>query len=410
MYTFREYDHDKDLEAAKRIWQEVHWIEDGSDDKSLDAFLKVGRSLVAELEGSAECLVTANSGNLRYLKEDLPLSIVTAVTTSRIARKQGLAKKLTARLIAEEAEAGAIVSTLGIFEQGFYDQLGYGSGSYEHWMSFDPADIDIDQKIRPPQRLQGKDWKQIHQALQNRKRQHGGVTLFSEHIVEAELGWSKKGFGLGYADGPNGELTHYFWGKSADENGPIIIYSMAFQTNEQFIELMALLKSLGDQIRLVKMREPAGIQLQDLVQTPFRYRIVTEKSKFEHINRASAYWQTRICNLEACIAATRLNSRSLCFNLDLSDPLEKLIDPEMTWRGCAGKYTMELGSTSKATSGFEEGLPTLVADIGTFTRLWLGVRPATGLSITSNLSGPAALIKDLDEVLCLPDPHPDWDY
>ena len=277
-------------------------------------------------------------------------------------------------------------------------------------MSFDPADIDIDQKIRPPQRLQGKDWKQIHQALQNRKRQHGGVTLFSEHIVEAELGWSKKGFGLGYADGPNGELTHYFWGKSADENGPIIIYSMAFQTNEQFIELMALLKSLGDQIRLVKMREPSGIQLQDLVQTPFRYRIVTEKSKFEHINRASAYWQTRICNLEACIAATRLNSRSLCFNLDLSDPLEKLIDPEMTWRGCAGKYTMELGSTSKATSGFEEGLPTLVADIGTFTRLWLGVRPATGLSITSNLRGPAALIKDLDDVLCLPDPHPDWDY
>ncbi len=410
MYTFREYDHDKDLEAAKRIWQEVHWIEDSSDDKSLDAFLKVGRSLVAELEGSAECLVTANAGYLRYLKEDLPLSIVTSVTTSRIARKQGLAKKLTARLIAEEAEAGAIVSTLGIFEQGFYDQLGYGSGSYEHWMSFDPADINIDQKIRPPQRLNGKDWKQVHQALKNRKRQHGGVTILPEQLVKAELAWSKKGFGLGYADGPNGELTHYFWGTSKDEHGPVVIYSMAFQTNEQFIELMALLKSLGDQIRLVKMREPGGIQLQDLVQTPFRYRIVTEKSKFEHINRASAYWQTRICNLEACIAATRLNSRSLRFNLDLSDPLEKLIDPKMTWRGCAGKYTIELGSTSKATSGFEAGLPTLVADIGTFTRLWLGVRPATGLSITSNLSGPASLIKDLDDVLCLPDPHPDWDY
>jgi len=410
MYTFRKYDNDKDLEAAKRIWQEVHWIEDGSDDKSLDAFLKVGRSLVAELEGSAECLVTANAGHLRYLKEDLPLSIVTSVTTSRIARKQGLAKKLTARLIAEEAEAGAIVSTLGIFEQGFYDQLGYGSGSYEHWMSFDPADINIDQKIRPPQRLNGKDWKQVHRALQNRKRQHGGVTILPEQLVEAELAWSKKGFGLGYADGANGELTHYFWGTSKDEHGPVVIHSMAFQTNEQFIELMALLKSLGDQIRLVKMREPAGIQLQDMIQTPFRYRIVTEKSKFEHINRAAAYWQTRICNLEVCIAATRLNSRSLRFNLDLSDPLEKLIDPEMNWRGCAGKYTIELGSTSKATSGFEEGLPTLVADIGAFTRLWLGVRPATGLSITSNLRGPAALIKDLDEVLCLPDPHPDWDY
>ncbi|MBT3229625.1 MAG: GNAT family N-acetyltransferase [Candidatus Marinimicrobia bacterium] len=410
MYTFRKYDHDKDLDAAKRIWHEVQWIDDEAGEKSLDVFLKKGRSLVAELRGSAECLVTANPGKLRYLNEDLALSIVTSVTTSRIARKQGLAKKLTARLIAEEAEAGALVSTLGIFEQGFYDQLGYGSGSYEHWMSFDPADIAIDKKIRPPRRLNGADWKLMYQALQNRRQHHGGVTLLAEHLLQAEMGWSKKSFGLGYADGPHGELTHYFWGTSKDENGPLIIYSMAFQTNEQFIELMALIKSQGDQVRLVKMREPAGIQLQDLVQAPFRSRIVTEKSKFEHINRASAYWQTRICNLEACIAATHLNSRSLRFNLELSDPLEKIVNPEMAWRGCAGRYTIELGPTSKVTSGFNEGLPTLVADIGTFTRLWLGVRPATGLLVTGNLSGPETLIKDLDEVLCLPNPHPDWDY
>jgi len=158
------------------------------------------------------------------------------------------------------------------------------------------------------------------------------------------------------------------------------------------------------------MRDPAGIQLQDLIHTPFRSRIVTEKSKFEHINRASAYWQVRICNLEACIAATHLNSRPLRFNLDLSDPLAKLIDPEMSWKGCAGKYTVDLGPESRAISGFEEGLPILQADIGTFSRLWLGVRPATGLSITGNLTGPDTLLNALDEVLCLPSPHPDWDY
>ena len=410
MYTFRKYEHDKDIEAARRIWREVQWIDDSSDEKLLDAFLGGGRALVADLNGSAECLVTANPGKIKYLNEELSLSVVTSVTTSRIARKQGLAKKLTAQLIAEEAEAGAIVSTLGIFEQGFYDQLGYGSGSYEHWMSFDPAEITIDSRIRPPLRLKGDDWKLIHQALQARKTQHGGVTLYPERLVEAELAWLKKGFGLGYTDGPKGELTHFFWGTSKGEHGPVVIHLLAFQTTEQFIELMALVKSLGDQIRLVKMREPAGIQLQDLIRSPFRSRIVTEKSKFEHINRASAYWQTRICNLEACIEATHLNSRSLRFNLDLSDPLEKLIDPEMTWRGCAGQYTVELGPTSKATGGFDKALPTLVADIGTFTRLWLGVRSATGLSVTGNLSAPETLLNDLDEVLCLPNPHPDWDY
>lgn len=410
MFTFRKYEPTRDNEAVKRIWHEVQWIEDSADEKLLDAFLLEGRALVADLNGNAECLTTANPGKLKYLNEEVPLSVVTSVTTSRIARKQGLAKKLTAQLIAEEAESGAAVSTLGIFEQGFYDQLGYGSGSYEHWVSFDPADITIRKNIRPPIRLGVEDGKKIHQALQNRTTRHGGVTLYPVPLVEAELAWTKKGFGLGYSDGPQGELTHFVWGKSKGEHGPMVIYFMAFQTVDQFVELMALVKSLGDQIRLVKMREPPGIQLQDLIKHPFRSRIVTEKSDFEHINRATAYWQTRICNLEACIAATHLNSRSLRFNLDLSDPLEKLLDPEMTWRGCGGPYTIQLGPTSKSTRGFDKTLPTLVADIGTFTRLWLGVRSASGLLATGKLSGPEKLIQDLDEVLCLPNPHPDWDY
>mgnify|MGYP003957860211 FL=1 len=93
MYTFRKYEHDKDIEAARRIWREVQWIDDSSDEKLLDAFLGGGRALVADLNGSAECLVTANPGKIKYLNEELSLSVVTSVTTSRIARKQGLAKK-----------------------------------------------------------------------------------------------------------------------------------------------------------------------------------------------------------------------------------------------------------------------------------------------------------------------------
>ena len=45
---------------------------------------------------------------------------------------------------------------------------------------------------------------------------------------------------------------------------------MAYQTGEQFLELMALLRSLGDQVRLVRMNEPPGIQLQDLMIQPFK--------------------------------------------------------------------------------------------------------------------------------------------
>jgi len=410
MFNIREFDPSRDTKAAHRIWREIDWIEEDDQEKQLDLFMTEGRALVAELDQSAECLVTSKVGVLRYLKENLDISIVTSVGTSRIARKQGLAKKLTAKLIAEDAEVGALVSTLGIFEQGFYDQLGYGSGSYEHWVTFDPADIRLNQAIRPPNRLSTDDGELIHSALLNRQPHHGMVSILPSCTTKSELGWSKGGYGLGYADGVNGALTHYFWATNKGEHGPTTIHSMAYQNRSQFLELMALIKTLGDQVRLIKMREPAGIQLEDLIKTPFRGRIVTEKSRFEHINRASSYWQMRICDLKSCLAVTHLNSKPLQFNLNLSDPIEKHLDEKSSWRGCAGKYTISLGTESKAIHGFQAGLPILVADIGAFTRLWLGVRPATGLSVTDKLAGSISLLEDLDEAFCLPEPHPGWDY
>lgn len=135
----RSYDPEKDQKAVYRIWREVGWIDNAKQEKFLDKIVKAGRSLVAEINDEAECFVLSAPAIFRYLNEDLAMSAVTAVTTSRIARKQGLAKKLTAHLIAADAAEGALVSALGIFEQGFYNLLGYGSGPYEHWISFDRA-------------------------------------------------------------------------------------------------------------------------------------------------------------------------------------------------------------------------------------------------------------------------------
>ncbi len=410
MHIIRDFDPEKDTKAAHRIWREIDWIDDDSQEEKLDIFLSEGRALVAELDQVAECLVTSKSAILRYLKQDLNLSVVTSVGTSRIARKQGLAKKLTAKLIAEDAAAGAIASTLGIFEQGFYDQLGYGTGCYEHWVAFDPADLKLDQIIRPPKRLGEADWALIHSSLLNRQPHHGMVSILPECTTRSELVWTKHGYGLGYTDGPEGQLTHFFWATNKGEYGPTVIHAMAYQNKQQFLELMALIKTLGDQIRLIKMCEPAGIQLQDLIRNPFRGRIVTEKSKFEHINRASAYWQTRICDLNACLQATHLNAATLKFNLELSDPIDQYLDPDSPWQGCAGEFTITLGAESSASEGFEPNRAVLQSGIGAFSRLWLGVGSATGLSATDDLSGPEALLEALDETLYLPAPHPGWDY
>jgi len=409
--TLREYNPKSDKEAVHRIWREIGWIDDKKDEEAMDVFLDGSRTLVAELNGEAECMVNLTSGTIRYLSEELPLSGVTGVTTSRVARKLGLASRLTAHAVARDAADGAVISLVGVFEQGYYNQLGFGNGSYEHRCAFDPTQLTVSAKPRVPKRISSDSWKVVHASRLARLRGHGACNLEAPQFTRAEMLWSENGFGLGYADGKDGELTHHFWCSAKDvENGPYRVGWLSYRTREEFLELLALLKSFGDQVRLVKLREPSGIQLQDFLKQPHKMRQVSEKSKYESKITASAYWQARICDLPGCLDRTQLSGESVRFNLILSDPIEQFLTGDAPWRGIAGEYVLTLGPTSSAEPGRDPSLPTLSASVGAFTRLWLGVRPATGLAWTDTLSGPQDLLDRLDRVLHLPDPKPDWDF
>jgi hypothetical protein len=129
-----------------------------------------------------------------------------------------------------------------------------------------------------------------------------------------------------------------------------------------------------------------------------------------------AWFQYRILDLAACIAATHLTGPDVIFNLDLRDPMEEyqqrhasLFDG-VEWRGITGDYRVSFGRESHVEAGFDDRLPTLKASIGAFTRLWLGVRPASGLAVTDDLSGPPDLLQQLDETLRLPSPITDWQF
>ena len=406
----RPYDPEKDQKAVHRIWHEVGWISDSNQEKHLDKFLKPSKALVTEINGEAECIVVSTPGIFRHLEDDLKMSAVTAVTTSRIARKQGLAKKLTAQLIAADAAEGALISALGIFEQGFYNLLGYGSGPYEHWINFDPAQLNVKVRARVPSRLTKDHVKDIHQAMLNRQRLHGACSLLPPEIIEAEIGWISKGFGLGYFDGANGELTHFFWASGGDEHGPYTINIMAYQNGDQFLELLRLLKNLGDQVRMIHMHEPPGIQMQDFLIQPFRYRQLTEKSKYVNVNKATSYWQMRICDLAGCLAKTHLDGAPVQFNLKLNDPITKILDEDTPWRGVGGDYIVSLGPNCEAVPGQDATLPTLTASVGAFTRLWIGALSASSLAISAKLAGLPKLLSALDRLVCLPEPKWGWDF
>ena len=413
MVDILPYVHERDFKAVRRIHFEVGWLEDEKDAK---AFAKVAPhfdGVIFPIDGTAECAVFTTPGAMRYLDADLDMTAVMAVTTSRVARKLGAAGRLTAHALSNAAAKGAEIAVLGMFEQGFYDRLGFGSGAYSRILRFDPATLNVRNAFRPPKRLTKKHWRQAHRAMMDRQRGHGGCVLHKPEMLRFDLATWPNTVALGYCDGDGGALSHFFWGSATNEHGPYRIGAYAYQNSAQLFELLALVKSLGDQVVSFEMEEPPEIQMQDLLKEPFRHRGVAQGSKHAGHHRTRAYWQARILDLPKCLAKTRLDAETISFNLHLTDPIASYLgdlDQDTAWRGVAGDYAVILGEQSAATPGTSAALPTLTASVGAFTRMWLGVRSASSLALTDDLSANEQLLRDLDRALRLPPPHLGWDF
>lgn len=404
----RPYDEERDLAAVTRMWREVGWIDDSDGQAAgLKTFLGMGRGLVADVRSEAECLVHRSAGTVRHTSTDLPLCAISAVTTSRVGRRQGLASALIAEALAEAVEEGAAVASLGFFEQGYYDRFGFGTSTYEHRLTFDPASLQVPLPDRPPVRIGADDLGDLHALLSRRHRGHGSVVLHPPQWYEPEWAWLDKPFGLGFrAD--DGRLTHALVGSAKDESGPYDIGIVAYEEPHQLLDLLGLLRMLGDQVQRVRIAdEPAGIQLQDLVRAPIRQRQVARLAGGSGaLHEAIATQQDRILDLDACIGAVRLRTPPVAFGLRLRDPVAAFGG----WPGIGGEHTVRLGEESSVSDGIDEGQAVLDASVGAFTRLWMGVRPATGLTLTDDLSGPPALLDALDEAFRLPTPRAGWTY
>ena len=398
------YDAERDFDAVVRIWREVGWIDSDSEAKAMEHFLDGTDCFVSLIDGSAECAVMTTPGAIRYQDVDLPLSIVSGVTTSLVGRKLGLASGLTAHAVGEASRGGAAVSILGMFEQGFYDKFGFGSGSYEHHIRFDPASLHVDVPYRTPVRLTVDDWEEVAAAFSARYRRHGGTTAHPPGFIRAEMVWADKPFGLGYRS-ETGELSHFIWGRTKGESGPYRVQLLSYQTTDQLLELFKLVSVLGDQVRSISITEPSGIQLQDLVRHVVRQEIATAKSDHAFRHVSGTWWQLRILDLPVCVAARSYEGPPVRFVAEITDPLEAMLDGD--WTGVGGSYVVTIGEQSVAEPGSDDGLPVLTASVNAFSRAWFGVRAPSSLRVTDDLTGPADLIADLDRALALPAPHPD---
>jgi len=352
--------------------------------------------------------VQRSVGTLHHTDTPLPLCVIGAVTTSLIGRKQGFASVMTSRALQAGAEAGAATAALGMFEQGFYNRFGFATGSYDHMVSFDPQSLELAHiPYRAPVRLGPENAAEVQAAMAGRPLGHGAVVLHSVDIAQAEMTWPDNPFALGYRDDA-GTLTHFLFGDLKDEHGPFRIQAMGYQNIEQLLELMRLLRELGDQIRSVKMIEPQLLQIQSLIEAPMRQVQRSQHTALESRNEAIAWWQLRILDLAPCVAAHTWLGEPVRFNLELFDPLEHFLDSG--WRGISGTYVITVGAPSEVAEGSDPSRETVTCDVTAFTRLWFGICSATELRATERFAASDALCAKLDRAFPLPPTIPGWEF
>ncbi|MDP8200995.1 MAG: GNAT family N-acetyltransferase [Candidatus Tenebribacter burtonii] len=406
---YRKFDLKKDKDSVYRVLNECGWVHDKKKDKYLNKFLPRANTLVMDINDEVEVMATSSNGSIRYQDEKLKLSAITGVTASLLARKQGFAGRLTATRLALDAEKGAEVGALCIFDQGYYNKLGFGNGNCENLVSITPSTLKIDRKGKTPVRLTEKDYKKIHKNRVNRLPNHCAVTL-PEYATQAELGDKNKNMGFGYFD-ESGNLTHHIWlhGKGK-EQGPYWVQWLAYENLDQLMDLLALIKSFEEQIMMVRMVVPPFIQMQDFIEKPYLIKAMTRKAENQNNIYSTAYWQLRILNLPKCIKKTHLSCEDFNFNLQLSDPIGEYIPEEIKWRSIAGDYVISLGNKSSAKRGKQKDLPTLKASVNAFTRMWFGIMSASSLVHSDGINAPQELLIKLDKAFLLPQAHVDWGF
>ncbi len=75
--------------------------------------------------------------------------------------------------ISEEVTHGTDLFILNMFEQGFYDRLGFGTGPYKNYVKFHPYQLSVPDLARSPKRLSMDQFKVMHQDYLERQRGHG---------------------------------------------------------------------------------------------------------------------------------------------------------------------------------------------------------------------------------------------
>jgi len=402
----RPYVHDEDFDSVLALWNELNWlIECGNRREGLAAFLRDARGLVEEIDGRIEGHVTFRDGHMHHEGRSLRFTSLSSCCVSPVNRLGGFGTRASAAGVADAAERGQAVAALGFFDQGFYDRIGFGTGCYDHRITVDPRTLKVPKLTRRPIRLGPDDLDRLYACRRKSYRRHGAVSFPTRADTEAELLWYPDNYYLGFED-EAGELTHCLGARKRGEAGPDVVRWLCWQTRDQLFELLAVFKSLGDSLYGIRLPDPPGVQLQDLVDRPFESSEKRAGGAFHQPTLGEAWEQWRILQPAQVFAGVRA-AGTLRFTVELTDPIAEHLG-DRPWTGLSGVWTVELGDECAMRRGGSG--PAVRASVGAFSRWWLGVLPATHLSLTDEFEASGALLEDLDRCWRPPRPRNDWEF
>jgi hypothetical protein len=200
------------------------------------------------------------------------------------------------------------------------------------------------------------------------------------------------------------------WIKPKGEHGPYNVWFSGWETHDQLIELLSVLKSLSDQIHGVRMADPPRLQLQDFLKRPLATIRARKGGEFDSDVLSQVWMQCRILDLPTCIGAMHFCGEPVSFNLQLTDSIEQYLPEESTWRGVGGDWIITIGEESSAVMGQDGELQVASASVNDLSRVWLGSASAEAVSVTGTLVADPELIEQIDSIVTLPVPIIDWDF
>jgi predicted acetyltransferase len=277
-----------------------------------------------------------------------------AVATPPEDRRRGHVRELCRHALAAFEERGARLVALWPFETAFYEKFGWATANYRARYECPPAALPAHEGEGRMRSLGTGDWELLRDA----ESAHGETLSLSlrrspEWWRERTLtDWDGGARPYSYGYERDGEIAGYLtYTIGDDEDGELIVETMAYADEEAYRTILAFLGTHGPQVGRIVFTRPESSNLLDRVDHPERIDYRIQPGPMVRLPGVSA------------LDGLSWRDTGLDCSVEITDPLAE--EPTTARIECTAG-TLSVGKT--------EAAPAVTTDIGTLSQFAVGTR------------------------------------